>query len=207
MFSEAVLLGLSTGTYCAMYCAPVAIPFLFSEDMNRRQNIIYVSLFMFGRLLGYIIVGAVLGAIGAYAVSYLDPELQRKSTAIAYTFIGLIMLLAGLKYNFPGWKLCKVFKKIYKPEGGALVYGLLTGINLCPPFFAAASRVFGRGGNAANGALFFLLFFAGTSLYFLPLFGIHLIGKHLKTIRMISRLLMIVLGVYFFLFLGFLTIL
>ena len=206
MFGEAVLLGLSTGTFCAVYCAPVAIPFLFSEKLkNGKQNAMLVILFMLGRLIGYIAVGITLGIIGSYAVSYIDPEVKRKFAAFAYTFIGLMLALTGLMYNFPGWKICRAVKKVYKPERGAFLYGLLTGVNFCPPFFAAASRVFGAEG-AFGGALYFLLFYLGTSVYFLPLFGIHFLKKHMETIRMVSRITMILLGLYFFLFLGFLTV-
>ena len=203
MVGEAFLLGLSTGTYCVTCCAPVVLPFIFSEEMkNAGKNAMLVVLFMAGRLLGYITVGFILGALGSYAVSYINPELQRKFSAFAYTLLGLILLLTGLMYNFPKWKICRVFKSIYKPERSALVYGLLTGLNFCPPFFVAAARVFG-GGNILHGMLYFLMFYIGTSVYFLPLFGVHFLKKHMETIRLISRLTMILLGVYFLFFRGF----
>ena len=42
MILEAVLLGLSTGTYCAMYCGPVLIPFLFGTE----KKLIYFIFFL-----------------------------------------------------------------------------------------------------------------------------------------------------------------
>ena len=39
MILEAILLGLSTGTYCTMYCGPVLIPFLCgSNDLRYKRN-------------------------------------------------------------------------------------------------------------------------------------------------------------------------
>ncbi len=202
MVREALLLGLSTGTYCAMYCAPVAIPFLFSEEIrSARHNALLVTLFLLGRFVAYVGVGFLLGTVGAYATGYLDPQLQHRLGSVAFTVTGAIMLASGLMHNFPHWKACRLYSKAYRPARGALIYGFLTGINLCPPFFAAATRVFGSA-SGPDGALYFLLFFIGTSVYFLPLLGVHRLRRHMGTIRMISRLTLVLLGGYFLLFLG-----
>lgn len=203
MLKEALLLGLSTGTYCAMFCAPVLLPFLFSEEIDSgKRNFRYVILFLLGRLAGYVIIGGVLGGIGAYALGYIDPVIERKVSGTAFLFIGIIMMIAGIRFQNAGGKMCAAASKMFKPGAAALVLGLLTGLNLCPPFFAAASRVFMSDGGVCGGILYFLLFFVGTSVYFLPLFGIHLIKKNMNYVRMVSRFAMILLGVYFALVLG-----
>jgi sulfite exporter TauE/SafE len=206
MILEALLLGLSSGTYCILGCAPIAIPVFFSEQMNRRKNIVSTLLFMLGRLVGYLLFGALIGALGAFTINYLDPVLKRTMTHYAYIFVGLLLILAGLLYNFPGLKLCNKLKKMYKFGLWVFVYGLLTGLNFCPPFFAAAARVYG-GGDILNGILYFLAFFLGTSLYFLPLFGIHLIKKHAQHFMLIARIVVLLMGIYFFLFLGVFSVL
>ncbi len=199
MLSEGLLLGFSTGTYCAVSCAPAAIPFIFSEKITGwKQNAGYVSLMLLGRLIAYIAVGFIVGAAGGYAVQYLDPGLQRKLLAIGNTSMGLLMIAAGLMYNFPSLKLCRGIKRVYRPQWASLAYGIFTGLNICPPFFLAASRVFGRG-SGLEGVLYFLMFFVGTSVYFLPLLGVHLLDKHLDKVRMVARLTLILLGIYFFL--------
>ncbi len=202
MFGEAILLGLSTGTFCVMYCAPVALPFLFSEEMDAKKNARYVILFMLGRLAGYLAVGAVLGLIGAYAVKYLDPQIQRRAGAAAFILIGLMMIASGVLYHFPGLRICSLIKKTYRPRGAALFYGLFTALNLCPPFFAAAARVFGGSSGVLQGASYFLFFFIGTSVFFLPLFAIFRIRKHMEKIRTVARLTLILLGIYFTLIQG-----
>ncbi|MCP4158292.1 MAG: sulfite exporter TauE/SafE family protein [bacterium] len=202
MIAEGFLLGLSTGTYCMISCAPVAIPFIFSEEIKSGwQNAIYISLMLVGRLIAYISVGLLIGAVGGYAVNYLDPVLQRKLLSYSNTFIGLLMIATGVMYNFPSLKLCRRFKHIYKPEWGSFLYGLFTGFNVCPPIFYAAARVFGKG-EAVGGMFYFLMFFLGTSIYFTPLFGVHLLKKHLATVRMIARMTLIILGIYFLLVQG-----
>ena len=43
---EGFLLGLSSGTFCIIHCAPVAIPFLFSENGEWKDNSRNVLLFI-----------------------------------------------------------------------------------------------------------------------------------------------------------------
>jgi len=201
MLPEAFLLGLSTGTYCAMTCAPVALPLVLSEESTFRSNSIRVLLFMLGRLLAYVAVGVALGAMGAYALSYLDPETAHRFSRISWTLGGAVLTLAGVIYNFPRLKFCVAASKLWKPERGAFLLGAFTGLSMCPPFFAAAARVFG-GTDALGGALYFFMFYLGTSVWFLPLFGVSLFGKGLPALRNVARATMLLLGVYFMVVVG-----
>ena len=202
MIQEGFLLGLSTGSFCAISCAPVAIPFIFSEKIDGwRQNAKLVGLMLLGRLAAYIGVGFLIGTMGGYVVQYLDPEIQRRLLAVSNILIGALMMAAGLMHNSPNLKFCRRFKSIYRPGLGSLLYGLFTGLNICPPFFMAASRVFGKG-DGWTGMLYFATFFLGTSVYFLPLLGVHLFKDRLQTVRMVARLSLILLGAYFLLFQG-----
>jgi sulfite exporter TauE/SafE len=205
MSADAFVLGLSTGVFCISSCAPVAFPFLLAQDGGEenpgKKNTMLVALFMAGRLLAYIVTGFLLGALGAYAVGYLDPALVVRFRRVTYLGAGLLMVLAALLVNFPQIKLCRLYAKIYKPGINSLALGLLTGFSLCPPFFAAATRVFGNQ-SGTEGALYFLLFFAGTSVYFLPLFGIAFLKKYIQIIRLVARTALLLTGFYFLIFLG-----
>ena len=201
MIGEALLLGLSSGTFCIMYCAPIAIPFFFSEEMDRKANIVNASLFIFGRLIGYCLFGAFLGVVGAYALGYLDPVIRRRVESIGNILVGVIMLASGIYFNFPKVKICNVFRRIIGPGHSAILYGILTGLNLCPPFFAAAAGAFSSG-SSFGGAIYFIFFFFGTTIYFIPLFGIHLLNKRIVNFRMVSRLILILMGGYLLFFRG-----
>jgi nitric oxide reductase large subunit len=51
----------------------------------------------------------------------------------------------------------------------------------------------------------FLFFFLGTSVYFLPLLGVPLLGKKLEIPRLVARVVLVLLGLYFFLCRGILS--
>lgn len=102
------------------------------------------------------------------------------------------------------------------PAAAALATGFTSGFALCPPFVAASARVFGLGqamhpgfGNAgaglsalASGMGYFLCFFAGTALFFLPLAGLGFMGKVSPALAVTARTTTILLGVYFLLVQG-----
>jgi sulfite exporter TauE/SafE len=201
IFSEAVFLGLSTGAYCAVSCAPVILPFLFSETGKVKNNIRYIIIFMFGRLIGYILIGALLGYTGNLVIESITPVLHKQITSAACIGIGFIMLVAGVLYLKPNSNICRAISKRFTPRTNAFFLGLLTGINFCPPFFAAAARVVSFG-YALKGSMYFIFFYLGTSVFFMPLLGIPFIKKYMNEIRTVARITMIILGIYFILFQG-----
>jgi sulfite exporter TauE/SafE len=202
MLTEGFFLGLSTGTFCILSCIPVILPFLCSVDFDKKnQHYLLVLLFLAGRLVGYIFVGAVVGYIGNFTKDYVNQRIVKYLFAASYLGIGLLMLLSGIWHNFPQLKLCKYFSKAYNHLWGALYFGFFTGLSLCPPFLAAIERVLHTGG-VVYGMLYFFLFFVGTSLFFLPLVGIKYLNRFKKEINLIARFTLILIGLYFFLYLG-----
>jgi sulfite exporter TauE/SafE len=201
---EAFLLGLSSGTYCAVACAPVALPFLSSQARAGkpfRANGILVALFLGGRLLAYIAVGAALGAIGAYSARYVDPGFSRLLTRISYSLAGAVMIVAGLSEAFPRVKACEIARRLWRPGMSAFLFGLATGASICPPFFAAAARVF-AGSSPVSGAGYFIFFFIGTSVWLVPLLGLPAVLRRSEIFRFIARSVMTLLGLYFLLVIG-----
>ena len=102
MILEAILLGLSTGTYCTMYCAPVLIPFLFGcEKTGHKRNAALTGAFLGGRLVMYFILGAAFAGMGLLVHEYMNPILARKLSVYAYIFCGLSLLFNSLGVKFP----------------------------------------------------------------------------------------------------------
>jgi len=52
--SQGMLLGLSTGIFCLITCAPVYVPFVLSEDRKLQQNIMAIGEIAIGRLIAYL---------------------------------------------------------------------------------------------------------------------------------------------------------
>ena len=212
MILEAISLGLSTGTYCTMYCAPVLIPFLSGTDkVGYKRNSGLIGAFLGGRLLMYFILGAVFAGVGLLVNEFVDPVLARRLSVFAYFFCGAALLINSLGVKFPwgcgkspadGACSCKVH--IFRRPGNdwvtAIVSGLAVGLHVCPPLWTAMLRsVFG--GCGLTGFFYFIFFYIGTLPFFIPLFGIPFIAKRAASIKRIARVTQFCVSLYFMIFL------
>lgn len=153
------LLGLSTGIFCLAYCAPVFLPQLVAQNDKWRGWGVFLQ-FNAGRLAAYIIFGAIFGWLG----SKIHAEFINTASQAIIIILSLLLILYGLGLSLPRFKWCAWTAKMRLP----LVSGFLLGINICPPFLLAVSQNFIIGG-LINGMVFFIMFFLGTVVYFLPL--------------------------------------
>lgn len=228
--AEPLALGLSTGTWCAMYCAPVLLPFLFGrENLTHRRNLSLVGLFLAGRLAAYIALGFALGLSGLLVMEFFDPVLARSVSYVAYILCGLVLLANGFAPRLLGRFGCasgtasgastaggnrnkisrceapsfrsRVIALSGNDSTTALLSGLCVGLHICPPFWTAALRS-ANSHSPVLGALYFILFYAGTLPFFLPLLGIPLLPKRFAFFRKVARMAQVLVGGYFLVFAG-----
>lgn len=195
------LLGLANGTFCLAYCAPILVPYLLSEAKNTRRNYIVLSYFLSGRLLGYLAF-AVLAWITNITVIQ---NLANRTVILSVVYIILAVLL--IVYGFvSSERRCAVRSmEILKNKIGAryqvllpTTLGLLTGLNLCPPFLLAFATA-ASNNSLWRCVLFFLTFFIGTSVYFMPLPAIGLFRRY-DVLKTTGRLAVGIVGVYYIYF-------
>lgn len=165
------------------YCAPALVPLLMSSErsnwLERWRPLLW---FLFGRFLAYMTCGIAAGLIG----QYLFHTISAVITAWLYLAISLLLLVFAFKRKQTDSSLCR---RLYQQRSGRNAFfmlGLLLGFNLCPPFLAAFSDVLAVG-QVLYGAVFFLCFFIVTSLFFLPLAFLGLLGVQ-REFRTIGRI-------------------
>ena len=189
---EAALLGLSTGIYCLGYCLPVMFPLFMGEEQPSFIKRIYLLLkFSGGRLIAYLLFGAVIGYAGG---KISDPVVQ-KTFALSMIVLSILLVVYGLGKT-PTVKLCllnRVFARIKLP----VIFGFLTGFNICPPFLLALSHV-SAFAELYKAVYFFLIFFVVTNLYLVPIVFAGYFSIY-KEMRWIARTSAIISGVLFLL--------
>jgi sulfite exporter TauE/SafE len=197
---DALILGLSSGASCLASCAPFIAPAIATEsDAPRLRRFSLVGIFLAGRLISYLAVGAAVGALGSLAAGFLSPSVDRLLLRTGWALGGLVLLAGGLA-QFKNHALCARIASHEKAALSVFVLGVAAGLNLCPPFIAAASRAVSL--DALGGALYFALFFVGTSAWAL-LFAIAPAFKRKATeIKAVARITMLMLGLYFLVVLG-----
>ena len=210
--TEPLALGFSTGTWCIMYCSPVLLPFLLGrEPLTHGRNLSLIGLFLAGRLFTYTAFGFVSGLTGLLAMKFFDPVLARRLSTIAYIFCGLVLLAngaaphllsrAGCRAAKPPSKRCRVIRGAGNDHITAVLSGLCVGLHICPPLWTAILRT-AAAATPASGALYFILFYAGTLPFFLPLGSIPFIRKRLPGFRRIAQMTQLLVGGHFFIFAG-----
>jgi len=196
---QGFLLGLSTGITCLAYCSPVLVPYLLGEGKSIRQTASTLSQFMLGRLLGYLLF-AVFAWLASY---YLSTLTDRREMLMGFIHILLASLLFwyGLSESAAPCAGRSLHARLTHmalrfPALVPLVMGLLTGLNLCPPFLLAFAAA-GENPTLTHSLLFLLSFFLGTTLFFLP---IPLLGacKCIPSLKMIGKLAAAVMSIYYF---------
>ncbi len=187
--TEAFILGLSMGPACLAYCAPVCVPLIGCEHRNWKAGAHLLGLFLLGRLVGYSLVGILAGEAGT---------LLQHSARGAYFQAGLRIVMGALLIIFAlrvgasgAGRQVTPGRESSRPLFGASL-GLLTGINLCPPFGAAIAGAAAT--LSVRGALaYFWAFFVGTAVYFVPLLALNRFTRF-DAFRQVARICMILGG-------------
>lgn len=191
------ILGLSSGGYCVASCIPVFVPYIMSESNATKWNFIYLSKFMLGRLLGYVLFAILAWIAGNFIIK--QSGYREIIFAISYVLLSLTLII----YTFSNsHKVCsiKYFNKLFKPANKEksfttiLLLGLFTGLNVCPPFVLAFSDA-AFFTDIFNSILYFVAFFIGTAIYFIPIPFIGALKG--KQIKFIGQMCSFIIGVFY----------
>lgn len=188
IFIEPILLGLSSGLFCFSYCLPFIAPYLLSEERQRQENLAVVLKFILGRLVGYIFFGAFFGYLGEKINDNLVDFL------INLSLLGLALILFFYTLGLAKKQGMLCLGERFKSRT-PLLMGFLMGINVCPPFLISIAYVFTLN-SWFLGVIFFLMFFLGTTVYFLPLFFLGFLNKA-KEFRAAAKFSALIVSLFF----------
>jgi len=186
---EGFVLGISTGTICLLTCTPVYLPYLISEDRSLTKSFGKVLEISIGRFLAYLLFGAAAGWVG----SSLPQQQRTLFTGISYILLSLFLIVNTLRIH-RAEKACKVAGWM-KLTHSAFLLGIFTGVNFCPSFLIALTKSVDLGG-AVSGIMLFMGFFAGTTLYLLPLALTGLLSV-IGTVKKLARIASLLIAVWF----------
>jgi len=99
---QGFILGITSGTACLAYCAPLLVPVLLGEGKNIQRNYVILGQFLGGRLSGYLLFALLAWAVGFPLSGLQDREVvfgvvyMVLATAITLCFTRLRILFNGL---------------------------------------------------------------------------------------------------------------
>lgn len=190
IFIAPFLLGLSTGIYCLTFCIPFIVPVMVAEQRAKKGNLFLLLKFISGRLVGYLAFGALFG--------YLGEKINTRGVSIVLNS-ALILLSISLILHALGimgekrFVLCGFAKK--HTSKIPFLMGFFMGVNVCPPFLMSLAYVFTLH-SALKGIIYFLMFFLGTTLYFLPIFFLGYLNP-IKEFQWVGKVSALIVGLLF----------
>ncbi len=172
-----------------------------AEGKNLKRSAGLLSVFLAGRFLGY---------AGWAIISWFAGRAVAARTG-GIPFFGLADVLLG------GWLMVYGFSRpirnhpavcpaalVENPSEPAIrnqslsragLWGILSGFSLCPPFLAAISEA-AQIGSLTGSLFFFLFFYIGTGLWFLPFPLVGLLGR-IPQAAQVARFCVLPLGAYY----------
>lgn len=194
---EGFLLGLSMGFVCMGYCGPILIPYMLGEGKTVGRNFIDVGLFLAGRLVGYVVFGVLAWVVG---ITFTPPRMPL--LGLGYIVLSGLLLF----YTFSRVRSCSC-EPLTRQAGSnfklrtrwpflvPVLGGLVTGLSLCHPFLLAFLAAANKRSLTAS-VFFFLMFFSGTSVFFLllPLTGCL---RRVQALKIVGRLAVGIVGVLY----------
>ena len=193
---QGFLLGLANGATCLAYCAPVLIPLMLGEGQRTRQNWGMLGKFLGGRLAGYLLFGLLAWLLSQMILG--ASAYRNLILGAAYVVLAALLAVYGLSKTPAACAgSLKGARKFLRQWPALLPLGLgfLTGLNLCPPFLAAFTSAANAGSLGAS-LVFFLTFFVGTSLYFLPMAFVGLMSR-VSALRTVGKLAALLMALYY----------
>jgi sulfite exporter TauE/SafE len=195
-----LLLGLSNGTACLSTCAPVILPYMLHSGKSVKGNCLCLLQFLSGRLAGYICAGMLAWLVSQTLLK--DAVFRGRLLSVSYIFLGTMLICYSLKAKKGKCALTRTDRllsgfirrdSIFYP----VALGLMTGINICPPFLIAFTEAAASSGMLAS-IFFFITFFIGTSVYFIPFPFLGLLRKN-EAVKTLSGLTLYLIAGYYIL--------
>ncbi len=196
---EALALGLASGPACIAACGPVLVPTLLTERAGFRPHARYLSVFLAARLVGYMLFAVVAWELGELVS--LPPAPRLMMMGVVYLLLAGVLLWYAVSArrscapSCANSKLVQIGDSRNRGVAGAASVGFLTGLNLCPPFLVAGIRA-AQLGSMAAALLFFIFFFLGTSVWFIPFISLGCIVRNQAVIT-VARMAMALIALYY----------
>jgi sulfite exporter TauE/SafE len=200
---EALVLGLATGPVCLASCGPAVAPWMLTQPEGVAKHARQLVLFLAARLAAYLVFAWLVWLAGA-------PLLRAWNGRTWVTGAVDLALAAVLVIYAAGWRgfhwrlgrlkpqLVQIGQPPRRPRGGALALGFLTGINLCPPFLVAGVQA-AELASLPRALAFFVFFFLGTSVWFVPFVLLGLV-RRTASFLLVARLTAGLLACWYFFF-------
>ncbi len=164
--ADSFILGLSSGSACLATCGMVMFPYLMAGSAGVRRITIDLSLFLLTRFIIYFILATLAWYFGQAIFS--NHVVRNIVPGILYIVFAVMLVWYSISKNRNPDCPAKIAKTVNNLSLVPIFLGIVNSLGFCPALLIILTK------GATQGTVFqsyvaFLAFFAGSSLWFLPL--------------------------------------
>jgi cytochrome c biogenesis protein CcdA len=163
---DSFILGLSSGSTCLLTCGMVIFPYLMAGSAGTRKIITDLSFFLLTRLLVYFLLATLAWYFGR---TFLTSAIFRNYVSgILYILFAIMLVWYSVSRNRKPDCPAKIVNTVNNKRLVPVLLGVVNSLGFCPALLLILTKSATQG-TIAQSYLAFLGFFAGSTLYFLPL--------------------------------------
>jgi hypothetical protein len=164
--TDSLILGLSSGSACLATCGIVMFPYLMAGSASVKRIATDLSLFLFTRLLVYIILATVSWSFGQALFS--NNVVRNVVPGILYIVFAVMLVWYAVSNNRTRDCPAKIVTTVNNKKLVPIFLGLINSLGFCPALLIILTKGATQG-TLAQSYLAFFAFFIGSSLWFIPL--------------------------------------
>jgi len=164
--TDSLILGLSSGSACLATCGMVMFPYLMAGSAGVKRIAIDLSLFLFTRLVIYFILATLAWYFGQALFS--NQVVRNVVPGILYIVFAVMLVWYSISKNRNQECPAKIVKTVNNHRLVPIFLGIVNSLGFCPALFIILTKGASQG-TLIQSYIAFLLFFIGSSVWFLPL--------------------------------------
>jgi hypothetical protein len=164
--TESLILGLSSGSACLATCGMVMFPYLMAGSAGVRKIAIDLTLFLLTRFIVYFILATLAWYFGQ--AIFINPFVRNIVPGMLYIVFAVMLVWYSISNSRKPDCPAKIVRTINNRRLVPVLLGLVNSLGFCPALFIILTKGATQG-TLIQSYMAFLAFFAGSSLWFLPL--------------------------------------
>jgi Cytochrome C biogenesis protein transmembrane region len=164
--ADSFVLGLSSGTACLVTCGMIMFPYLMAGSAGIKQIAFDLAVFLLTRLIVYFVLATIAWYFGQ--AFFTTVILRNYLPGVLYIIFAALLIWYSIDKNHKRDCPAAIVKTVDNRKLVPVLLGIVNSIGFCPALLIILTKGATQH-TLAQSYIAFLAFFAGSSLWFVPL--------------------------------------
>jgi hypothetical protein len=164
--TDSFILGLSSGSACLVTCGMVMFPYLMAGSAGVRKIAVDLTVFLLTRLVVYFFLATFAWYFGQ--AIFTSPIIRNYLPGILYIVFAVMLIWYSIGRNHKAECPARIVTVVNNRKLIPVFLGVINSFGFCPALLIILTKSSTQG-TLIQSYMTFLVFFAGSSLWFFPL--------------------------------------